>query len=169
MPRKRANNIIPPQAFSPEILKHEQIQNEIQNSILRIEEKYRVEIAKIESNFAVFDEEYFRTFQQYETDFSAAIAYVEDEYRLLFDALLSDLEDNAKKQAYMIAKEQNEYDNILSKFESLQKQAHDKYIELCKVSEAYIDRESHIHTAFVKDEDERFDAIRRNYSSINNK
>jgi hypothetical protein len=169
MPRKRANNIIPPQAFSPEILKHEQIQNEIQESILKIEEKYRVEIAKIESNFAVFDEEYFRTFQQYETDFSAAIAYVEDEYRLLFDALLNDLEDNSKKQSYMIAKEQNEYDTILGKFESLQKQAHEKYIELCKVSEAYIDREALIHTNFVNDEDARFDAMRKNYSSINNK
>ncbi len=169
MPRKRANNIILPQAFSPEILRHDHTINEIQDSIKIIEDNYRVEIAKIESNFAVFDEEYFRTFQQYEADFSAAIAYVQHEYKLLFDALTIDFEDNARNQRNLNFEEQNEYNSIISKFELLQKQAHEKYIEMCKVSEAYIDRESAIHANFVRDEDLRFDTIRKNYSSINNR
>ena len=169
MPRKRANNTISSQAFSSEIAKHDDLKNEIQNSIQKIEDDYRVEIAKIESNFAVFDQEYSKTYSQYEDDYSAAIAYINQQYGLLFDALTSDIEDNSKKQAHALSKEKNEYDTIIDKFESLHLQANNKYRELCKASEAYIDRESAIHHQFINDEDIRFDKIVKSYTSINNR
>ncbi len=169
MPRKRANNNISTQTFSSEIPKHETTMQEIQNSIQKIEEDYRVEIAKIESNFAVFDREYSKTYTQYENDYSAAIAYVNQQYGLLFDALSSDLEDNSHISTHAISRENNEYDSIISKFESLLNQANKKYLDLCKESESYIDRESTIHHSFIKEEDKRFEKMFKSYSSINNR
>lgn len=169
MPRKRANNNISTQTFSSEIAKHEITMQEIQNLVNKIEENYRVEIAKIESNFAVFDLEYSKTYTQYENDYSAAIAYVNQQYRLLFDALSNDFEDNSLKSNRAVSKENSEYDSIISKFESLLNQANKKYLDLCKESEAYIDRESSIHHTFIKEEDKRFDKMFKSYSSINNR
>lgn len=169
MPRKRANNNISTQTFSSEIAKHEITMQEIQNLVNKIEENYRVEIAKIESNFAVFDLEYSKTYTQYENDYSAAIAYVNQQYRLLFDALSNDFEDNSLKSNRAVSKENSEYDSIINKFESLLNQANKKYLDLCKESEAYINRESSIHHTFIKEEDKRFDKMFKSYSSINNR
>lgn len=169
MPRKRAINNISRQAFSPKLSKHNELMNEIQLSINKIEEDYRVEIAKIESNFAVFDQEYSKSYLQYEDDFSTAIAYINQQYGLLFDALSADVEDNSNKRSTALSREKNEYDSILEKFESLQTQANLKYLELCKASEGYIDRESAIHHTFINDENVRFENILKSYNSVNNK
>jgi len=161
--------LIPLTEFAPEREHHNLTLDEINSLVDQIEENYRVEIAKIQSNFAIFDDDYFHTFKRYEDDFQAAIAYIEDEYKLLYDALQSDFQDNEQKQSRSLQLEISDYTSVLSTFKSLQNQANQKYLELCKTSEAYIDRESSIHSQFVAEEESRFEEIRKTYGGINNK
>jgi len=169
MPVKRAKMLIPLTEFAPELESHQSSMNELENLIIKIEEGYQEEIAKIQSNFTISDDKFFSVFKQYENDYLAAISYIEDEYELLFSALKTDFLDNNQKQMMSLQMEDDSYNQIITTFKSLQEQAHKKYIELCKASEYYIDRETSIHHQFVEEEDQRFEEIRKNYSGINNR
>ena len=169
MPAKRPKKLIPLTAFAPVIEQRDNTLSDIQKSIEKIESNYSVEIAKIQSNYALFDEDYFHTYTRYENDFKSALAYVDEEYRLLFDALNNDVTETNNGENRTIKQENDVYQSIVSNFMSLEEQAYNKYYELCKASEAYIDRESSIHKKFVDEEDARFESIKRDYAGINNK
>jgi hypothetical protein len=133
-----------------------------------IEENYQSEVKKIEENFGLFALENQKTYQRYEGDFRQVLEIIDQEYAGLFQNLDEDFLAH-RDQLEAKKKQENEaFSQILADFEDLKRAALETYQSMCRDSEAAINKEFEIHQKFVDQKKAEFEAVRQNYSLMNN-
>ena len=140
---------------------------EIGRSVRDIEQRYELEIAKIEADFAVFEAERRMEYERHESDFGAALKAIEDDYAALFRMLDADQAANEAKMQGELASEDEKYLAIVKDFQTIQNEAFAKYQEMSRNAAAAIDKEAEIHRVFVDGEERRLEEIKRGYAVMN--
>ncbi len=169
MSKKRQEVNISASTFKNEIKSFRDTMIFMDDSLKKLESDYCVEIAKIKANYALFNEDFYKSYSLHEANFSAAINYIQNEYHQLSESILKDLQENESIVRQQFIEEEKNFTDAIDKFTLLQKQAYEQYLEMCRLSDEYIDREFQVHSQFVREEDDRFSSMVKDYSTINNK
>lgn len=153
-------------SFQDESTRHQLTTSSIEADLLSLIKQREESLQALEDEYQQIDEANLAHFLEIESAHREGSQFILDKYQELFDALSHDEAKLLEEIKNETKAEDQQYQLVLSQILDIKDNAYQQFLQQVKDSDAVIDQEMKVHSAFIAEEEEKFNELQANYQGM---